>query len=86
MGIVARSRRIRGPITLTTRLDPDKGVFQGVTGVGSRPDAEASAFHVAPVAPSLLLGGLDAIAACKNKSVIDLTQISGYRPSLGINV
>lgn len=63
MGIVTRSRRVGGPITLTTGLDPDKGVFQLVSGVGCRPNTETSAFHVAPVTPSLLLGWLDAVAA-----------------------
>ena len=63
MGIVADSARVAGTVTLSTGLDPDDGINERVTGVCGRQATETSALDVAPVAPLLLLSGLDAAAA-----------------------
>jgi len=63
VSVVAGGRGIRGTIALAAGLDPGPGVEERVVGDGGRADAEAGADDVAPVAPGLLLGGLDAVAA-----------------------
>lgn len=63
MRIIPSGARIRSPITLSTRLNPDKGILQRVASVSGRSDTEASTFHIAPVAPGVLLCWLDAVAA-----------------------
>jgi hypothetical protein len=62
MEIVPRRARITRPIALATRLGPDERVGQAVPRIGRGAGAEAGADDVAPVAPGLLLGRLDAVA------------------------
>jgi hypothetical protein len=64
--IIALGRLVRGAITLTTRLDPDKRVNQFVARVGGRADTETSALGVAPVTPFVLARRLLAVAACSD--------------------
>ena len=63
MGIVPRARAVGSTIALTTRLNPDKGIEQWVTSVGTRARTKASTDDIAPVTPRLLLRGLNTIAA-----------------------
>lgn len=58
MVVVASSRGIRGTIRLTTRLDPDESVDEGIASVGRGSETESSSGSVAPVTPSLLASGL----------------------------
>jgi len=61
--IVASGRRVAGAVTLTTGLDPDKGVDERGASVGSGAGTETSTNGVAPVAPLELASGLLARAA-----------------------
>ncbi|KAI6749548.1 hypothetical protein HG530_014962 [Fusarium avenaceum] len=61
--VVASSAGVRCTIRLTTGLDPDKGIGEGITSVGARSKSETSSLGVAPVSPSLLAGRLLAGAA-----------------------
>lgn len=51
MTVVADSGGVGGTITLSTWLDPDEGVDEGITGVGGWAGSEAGAADVAPVSP-----------------------------------
>jgi hypothetical protein len=62
--IISDSSSIRSTVTLTTGLDPDVCVEEWVISHGAGTDTEAGADDVAPVAPGLLLGRLDAVATC----------------------
>lgn len=63
MVVVASRAGVGSTVTLSTGLDPDEGVSERVAGVGGGADTEPSADDVAPVAPGLLLGGLDTVSA-----------------------
>ena len=62
MGIVAGRGSVRGTVTFTTGLNPDKGVLERVTSVGRLADTDVGSDQIAPVTPGILLRGLDAIA------------------------
>ena len=62
MRIISRGRAIGRPVALATGLDPNERIGQRVACVGGETLAEASADDIAPVAPGVLLGGLDAVA------------------------
>lgn len=62
VGIVANRARIRGAIALTARLDPNKCISQRIASAGGGSDSETSSLDITPVTPSILLGGLDAVA------------------------
>lgn len=68
MGVISRRATVRGAITFTTWLDPNKSICQGITSIGSWPDAKSSALDIAPITPSILLSGLDTIAAYEGQS------------------
>ena len=63
VGVVPHRARVRRTVTLATRLDPHVGVEKRVVGGRAGADTEASANDVAPIAPSLLFGRLDTVAA-----------------------
>ena len=48
---------------LSTRLHPNESVNQSISGVSGWTSAKACPDDVAPVAPGLLLGGLDTITS-----------------------
>lgn len=53
--------RVGRAITLSTGLDPHKGILERIAGVSRGANTEAGADDVAPVTPGVLLRGLDAI-------------------------
>lgn len=63
MRIKPGCRAIRCAIALATGLNPDKRISERVARVGRKALAEAGADNVAPVAPGVLLSGLDAVAS-----------------------
>ena len=62
VSIVSRGGGVAASIALSTRLDPDKGIFQGVASVSCKAYTKTSTNHVAPISPSVLLGWLDTVA------------------------
>jgi hypothetical protein len=67
--IVASSARVASTIALSTRLNPNDSINKRIASVGGRQATKPSALDVAPVAPLLLRGGLDAAAALINDEV-----------------
>lgn len=68
MGIVACSRCVRCTIALSTWLDPNKSIFERVSGVCSWADAKSCIDNVAPISPGVLRSRLHSIsgyAACQ---------------------
>jgi len=63
MGVVSDSGLVGGTIALTTWFNPDESIKQRVVANNGWAAAETSANDVAPISPSLLLGGLDTVAA-----------------------
>lgn len=51
MGVVADSGGVGGTIALSSGLDPNNSINQGVAGGGSGAGAEACADDVAPITP-----------------------------------
>lgn len=54
VGVIAGRAGIRGTITFTTGLYPDKGIGQSVTSLGSWSNTEAGSLDIAPITPSTL--------------------------------
>ena len=69
VGVVTAGARVTGAVALSARLDPDEGVDKRVASVGGRGASETGTLDVAPVAPGLLRGRLDAAAALVDDEV-----------------
>jgi hypothetical protein len=59
--VIPGGSRVGRAITLSTGLDPYKGILERIAGVSRGANTEAGADDVAPVTPGVLLRGLDAI-------------------------
>lgn len=59
--VIPGGSRVGRAITLSTGLDPHKGILERIAGVSRGANTEAGADDVAPVTPGVLLRGLDAI-------------------------
>lgn len=51
VGVEAGGGAVAGTITLSSGLDPDKGILESVASVGSGANTEASTNDVAPITP-----------------------------------
>lgn len=59
--VIPGGSRVGRAITLSTGLDPHKGILERIAGVSRGANTEAGADDVAPVTPGVLLRGLDTI-------------------------
>jgi hypothetical protein len=70
VSIVSAAGSIRGTITLSTRLDPDEGVLESISGVCGWAHTKAGADQVAPVTPGELGSGLDTVTCCEGNMLV----------------
>jgi hypothetical protein len=69
-------------ITLSTGLDPDEGVFEGVASVSGWADTESSVFDIAPISPGELRSRLDSISGYH--VLVDILKQSVRNPQVSV--